>query len=299
MSQNPELEDTNSFDNETDAMSVPSMSSNPNSNYSAQSAPAAPNAAPNKHKANAANHLAVKNKNSKGGGGASSADEANGGNAPIDLTDNASFNSYDSRGPKSGAEGAFARLNKQERREFMMAFRLFDKDDDGQITVPELQHVFEGLNYHFTQEQLINMLRSIDDNDDGRVDIDEFVYVMKGDAYSQTENSRPFIEELKEAFEVFDKDGDGEITPQELAAIMKALGEDLTEDEIFNMIQEVDQDGDGNIDFNEFKKLMESDHIMGWDKESKDKKKSAQSGHGSKSGQSASSGDDDGKDNDQ
>ena len=43
--------------------------------------------------------------------------------------------------------------------------------------------------------------------------------------------------------------GDGQITPQELAAVMKALGESLTEQDIMVMIQEADADGDGNIDF--------------------------------------------------
>ena len=43
--------------------------------------------------------------------------------------------------------------------------------------------------------------------------------------------------------------GDGQITPQELAAVMKALGESLSEQDIMVMIQEADADGDGNIDF--------------------------------------------------
>merc|ERR1719420_1125690 len=105
------------------------------------------------------------------------------------------------------------------------------------------------------------MLKSIDDNGDGKVDIDEFVAVMKGSVYAS--NTRTYLEELREAFEVFDKDGDGQITPQELAAIMRALGENLNENDILTMIQEADADGDGNIDFEEFKKLMAEDAILG------------------------------------
>ena len=93
------------------------------------------------------------------------------------------------------------------------------------------------------------MLKAIDDNGDGKVDIDEFVCVMKGAAYSDLSNNRPYVEELREAFEVFDKDGDGHISPQELASIMQALGENLNEKDILVMIQEADDDGDGNIDF--------------------------------------------------
>ena len=144
----------------------------------------------------------------------SSGDESNI-ESQIDNSDNVSVNSYASdnsrrtRRKKKAplAEGAYSKLSKQERREFRTAFRLFDKDDDGQISVQELKQVFEGLNFHFTEMQLVNMLKSIDDNGDGRVDIDEFVCVMKGSAYSDPSNSRTYVEELKEAFEVFDKDG--------------------------------------------------------------------------------------------
>merc|ERR1719192_2469207 len=106
---------------------------------------------------------------------------------------------------------------------------------------------------------------------------------MKGSAYSDPSNIRTYVEELREAFEVFDKDGDGQITPQELAAIMRALGENLNEDDILTMIQEADADGDGNIDFEEFKKLMAEDTILGFNNEFDPNTNSA-SGSGSGSG---------------
>eukprot|EP01084_Bolivina_argentea_P273948 466780_1 len=59
---------------------------------------------------------------------------------------------------------------------------------------------------------------------------------------------------------------------------MKALGENLNEQDIFTMIQEADADGDGNIDFEEFKKLMEQDTILGWDTLDPTTLKSANSG---------------------
>lgn len=231
-----QLEDNQSFDNDDDSKSM-------NSNQSAQSAPS-------KHskvkKNGPAQHLAVIDHDKPL---PSSGDE-------LALTDDASVNSYNSdtsrkqkRKKLPSADGAYQKLAKQERREFRLAFRLFDKDDDGQISVLELKEVFEGLNYHFTTDQLISMLKGIDDNSDGKVDIDEFVHCMKGDAFSDISNMRPYVEELKEAFEIFDKDGDGQITPQELSATMIALGEKLTDQDILSMINEADADGDGNIDF--------------------------------------------------
>jgi calmodulin len=64
------------------------------------------------------------------------------------------------------------------------------------------------------------------------------------------------IAEFKEAFEIFDKNKDGFITIKELGEIMKNLGQSPTDAELTDMINEVDVDGNGNIDFKEFICLM-------------------------------------------
>ncbi len=62
--------------------------------------------------------------------------------------------------------------------------------------------------------------------------------------------------ELREAFEIFDRDKDGFITIKELGEVMKNLGQAPTESEIQDIINEIDIDGNGNIDFKEFLGLM-------------------------------------------
>jgi calmodulin len=64
------------------------------------------------------------------------------------------------------------------------------------------------------------------------------------------------ITEFKEAFEIFDKDKDGFITIKELGEIMRNLGQNPSDADLQDMINEVDIDGNGNIDFKEFLGLM-------------------------------------------
>jgi len=71
-----------------------------------------------------------------------------------------------------------------------------------------------------------------------------------------TDLSQEQIAEFKEAFSLFDKDGDGTITTKELGTVMRSLGQNPTEAELTDMIAEVDQNGNGQIDFNEFLTMM-------------------------------------------
>eukprot|EP00918_Siedleckia_nematoides_P002297 GHVU01005220.1.p1 GENE.GHVU01005220.1~~GHVU01005220.1.p1 ORF type:complete len:129 (+),score=23.83 GHVU01005220.1:178-564(+) len=64
------------------------------------------------------------------------------------------------------------------------------------------------------------------------------------------------IAEFKEAFSLFDKDSDGTITTKELGTVMRSLGQNPTEAELQDMINEVDVDGNGTIEFVEFLNLM-------------------------------------------
>ncbi|XP_020041769.1 calmodulin-like protein 3 [Castor canadensis] len=64
------------------------------------------------------------------------------------------------------------------------------------------------------------------------------------------------IAEFKEAFSLFDKDGDGCITTQELGTVMRSLGQNPTEAELQGMVNEIDRDGNGTIDFSEFLSMM-------------------------------------------
>merc|ERR1712168_1636011 len=64
------------------------------------------------------------------------------------------------------------------------------------------------------------------------------------------------VREFREAFKLFDRDGDGRVTSAELGTVMRSLGQNPTEAELRDMVQEADEDGNGYIDFEEFLAMM-------------------------------------------
>ena len=69
--------------------------------------------------------------------------------------------------------------------------------------------------------------------------------------------SRQKILEYKDVFVLFDVDGNGKIDIEEFKDIMRAVGYDVSEEEVLHMLEFVDADGSGEIDFDEFVRLME------------------------------------------
>lgn len=68
--------------------------------------------------------------------------------------------------------------------------------------------------------------------------------------------TRAQVQEFKEAFDIFDVDGGGTITAEELGDVMRSLGQKPTRAQLDSMVSEIDADGDGAIDFPEFLTMM-------------------------------------------
>ena len=69
------------------------------------------------------------------------------------------------------------------------------------------------------------------------------------------------LEEYKEAFALFDKDGSGDITLKEFLKVLKNLGQNLSKDEADKLLKELDTDGSGSIGFDEFVSYMKKTRI--------------------------------------
>jgi len=142
-------------------------------------------------------------------------------------------------------------LSDEEIAEFKEAFLLFDKDGDGTITTKELGIVMRSLGQNPTEAELHDMINEVDADGNGTIDFAEFLSLM-----SRKVKDADSEEELMDAFKVFDKDGNGYISSAELRHVMTNLGEKLTDEEVEEMIREADVDGDGQVNYDEFVKMM-------------------------------------------
>ncbi len=95
------------------------------------------------------------------------------------------------------------------------------------------------------------MIKEVDEDGNGKIDFNEFYSLMQ-----KRMKDTDIEEELMEAFKVFDRDGDGKISGQELRHVLENMGEKLTDQEVEDMVREADLDGDGLISYEEFTRMM-------------------------------------------
>ena len=142
-------------------------------------------------------------------------------------------------------------LSPEEQAELERAFGLFDKDGDGTITAKELGTVMRSLGQNPTEAELDDMIAEVDIDGSGEIEFDEFLKLM-----TKKMKDKETDEEIREAFNEFDRDKDGKISKEELQHMMKNYGEKLTLDEIEELISEVDMDGSNAITYDSFMHML-------------------------------------------
>ncbi|KAL5990931.1 Calmodulin-like protein 3 [Asimina triloba] len=142
---------------------------------------------------------------------------------------------------------------RMDPAELRRVFQMFDRNGDGRITKRELSDSLENLGIYIPDKDLTAMIEKIDVNGDGCVDITEF-----GALYQTIMDEKDEEEDMREAFNVFDQNGDGFITVEELRSVLASLGlkQGRTMEDCKKMITKVDVDGDGRVNFKEFKQMM-------------------------------------------
>ena len=135
--------------------------------------------------------------------------------------------------------------------EYKEAFGLFDRDGSGTITTKELGIVMRALGKNPTEQDIVDMINEIDTEGRGTIDFPEFLTLM----------ARPIrepdkVEDILDAFRVFDKEGSQKISTGELRNILINIGEKLTEEEVDEILKEADKDNTGTVDYKHFVEQM-------------------------------------------
>ncbi|CAN0134881.1 unnamed protein product [Ectocarpus sp. 6 AP-2014] len=142
-------------------------------------------------------------------------------------------------------------LSEEDVADLKEAFDNFDRNGDGTIDSVELATVLRSLGYSPTTDQLKKLMDKVDLDGTGDISFEEFVVLMRVGGMETD-----YEKEINGAFSFFDKNGDGQVDRQELAEIMRGLGDKLTDEEIDLLINAADKDRDGTISMKEFVTFM-------------------------------------------
>ncbi|XP_003798442.1 calcium-binding protein 4 [Otolemur garnettii] len=147
-------------------------------------------------------------------------------------------------------------LGPEELDELQAAFEEFDTDRDGYLGYRDLGDCMRTLGYMPTEMELLEVSQHVKMRMGGRVDFEEFVELISPKLREETAHMLG-VRELRIAFREFDRDRDGRITVAELRQAAPALlGEPLAGPELDEMLREVDLNGDGTVDFDEFVMML-------------------------------------------
>lgn len=138
-------------------------------------------------------------------------------------------------------------LNEEQASEIKECFDLFDTDNTGDIPTKELKVAMRAVGFELEKEQYKKIIREHVDEGVQMIDWQTFLQIMT----KQYCNRDP-EEEMLQCFRIFDNGESGKITFKDLKRVAKELGENMTDEEINEMIEETDKDGDNEISMDEF-----------------------------------------------
>eukprot|EP00915_Cephaloidophora_sp_WS-2016_P004450 GHVH01005968.1.p1 GENE.GHVH01005968.1~~GHVH01005968.1.p1 ORF type:complete len:159 (+),score=24.08 GHVH01005968.1:150-626(+) len=144
-----------------------------------------------------------------------------------------------------------AGLTDDEVDEIREAFNLFDTEGTGTIDPRELKAAMQSLGFQTKNPTIFQMIVDLERSAQGSVDFEEFLKAITSKLGDK--ETRAGIQKI---FNLFDDDKSGTISLRNLKRVAKELGETMTDEELREMLERADGDGDGEISFEDFYVIM-------------------------------------------
>lgn len=154
-------------------------------------------------------------------------------------------------GAKKRANAGKLEISEDQKNDIKEAFDLFDTNSTGTIESKELKVAMRALGFEPKKEEIKKIITDIDPHATGKIKYDDFLHLM-----TVKMSDKDVKEEILKAFKLFDNDATGKISFKNLKRVAETLGENLTDEELQEMIDEADMDGDGEINRDEFFRIM-------------------------------------------
>ncbi|OMJ95726.1 hypothetical protein SteCoe_792 [Stentor coeruleus] len=140
-------------------------------------------------------------------------------------------------------------VSKEMHKELLESFQKLDRNKDGKISAEELFHAYkEKMKKEDAFEEVKKIMETLDLNQSGFIDYSEFITAcLKKELLINNDT-------MDIAFKTFDIDNSGKITINELKEVLGLI--EIQDESVAKLIKKVDENGDGNIDINEFKNMM-------------------------------------------
>jgi centrin-1 len=127
----------------------------------------------------------------------------------------------------------------------------------GYIDSKELKVAMRALGFEPKKEEVKKMISEVDREGKGVIEFADFMELMTGKI-----SERDPREEILKAFRLFDDDSTGKVSLKNLKRVARELGETMNDDELQEMIDEADRDGDGEISEEEFIRIMKKTNLF-------------------------------------
>ncbi|EAA11254.3 troponin C, isoallergen Bla g 6.0101-like [Anopheles arabiensis] len=153
------------------------------------------------------------------------------------------------------SELAKTELSKDQMKILKDAFDAFDIEKKGSISLEVIGTIMELLGYGMSEEELKEVMEDYDEDESGQIEFEEFIELASN--YVEPEEDYDVLRaELREVFMMYDKDGTGFIPVNSFKAILRELDGAVPENELDEIVDEIDADSSGTVDFEEFMEVM-------------------------------------------